>query len=423
MAAEAITAQVLRQSGQCGSIVQAVTQQPASAAPVIPLSLCAGCGAAVASSLSRCGVCGVDYSTATTGGTLGETERWARLECHFRCTSCGTQSPINHLDLDGAVDCAHCGLEQAFDVGSWTRILSTAHDVVDLAATDPAVRNADHSSKLRLENPYHHVGAAMADRTWSEPTAVAGRSELTLRVSPGHPLCEACKLPFHVDARQPGSLRLSCTGCGATQTHCMPPTTATFCAAVGAVAASAHRTDMATANSQLTSTGAASVTCPQCGAPLPTDTHSTTAVCGYCRTQALISSKLWFRLGVSEPRTEPIWLLFRGRSSRRGQLESKDANVDPFEEELKARARAALGGADPAPPAPLPSAGLPPGGPPPVGAAPPAQAPPPGLGAGFASPVGQPPRASGSGGAAVAIALVAVMLCLGAAAVVFFALM
>jgi hypothetical protein len=129
--------------------------------------------------------------------------------------------------------------------------------------------------------------------------------------------------------------------------------------------ADAYRENWRRAESVIHDRGVASVSCPHCGAPLRTDGHSTTAVCTHCRAPSLISSKLWFRLGLREPRIEPIWVLLRGRSPRRRLLEDKAANVDPFELELQARARAALaskgaasnpialpGAAPPAPPAP-----------------------------------------------------------------------
>ncbi len=271
-------------------------------------------------------------------------ERWARVECQFRCVACSASSPLNHIELGGRLSCTHCGVEQSFDGRVFGHVLSVAHDVVDLAGSDPAVRHSPQNGRLTLENPFKHVGVSASEWQWTEERVVAGRAPLVVRVSPGHPLCGRCKVPLVVQAQVGHTLLAACQRCGARETHALPAAASLYPAALGALAAE-HRTDRRQAHDHVGSDGVASLACPQCGAPLVTDLHSTTVLCRHCGAQSLVSSRLWFRLGVREPKPEPIWVLFSGRSERRRKLEATD--VDSFELELQARARAVLAGRTP----------------------------------------------------------------------------
>ncbi len=285
----------------------------------------------------RCDSCGGAYADGSASGQLSPDSRWARIELSFRCVGCGTTSPLDHLDIDGTLNCAHCGLDQAFDVRTYARVLATAHDVVDLAGTDPEVSRS--GSALARDNPYHHIGVSVSESRWTEPGVVGGREALSNRASPGHPLCPRCKLPFSSQLSA-DRVTLTCPGCHAAETHVSAP--AQIYPAAVALVAPAYRHDLRQANAQLSSGGAAKLTCPHCGAPLQTDSHATSVTCAHCHAPALIANKLWFRLGVREPRNQPIWVLFRGRSPRRQTLEQRSDDVDPFEAELQARARAVL---------------------------------------------------------------------------------
>ncbi len=88
----------------------------------------------------------------------------------------------------------------------------------------------------------------------------------------------------------------------------------------------------------------ASLACPQCGAPLVTDLHSTTVLCRHCGAQSLVSSRLCSRLGVREPKPEPVWVLFSGGSERAAGWRPRCGQL---ELELQARARAVLAGRTP----------------------------------------------------------------------------
>jgi LSD1 subclass zinc finger protein len=302
--------------------------------------LCASCGAALASRESRCGACGAPHANPAPRAELIEDARWGRLDARFGCTGCGALSPVNHLELDGAVSCAQCGAEQPFDLRVWSGVLEWAHDVVSLSAVDPAVRDARPESPLGRDNPYSNVGVTVADRSREQPNVVAGHGPLRVRISPGHPLCPRCGRPWTYGAEAPGRMTLGCPRCSLQSTYQLPTEPSGLYPAVAIVVASPYRSDLAHAKTQIGAGGVASVTCSNCGAPLEVKSGETTVVCSHCQAQSLISSKLWFRLGVSEPRVEPMWLLFAGLSQRRRQLEN--TNIDPLEEELRARALAVV---------------------------------------------------------------------------------
>ncbi len=355
-----------------------------SASPAQPLSLCAGCGAALPVEGTRCTVCGGREGEAPTQVLPSPTERWARVECRFRCVGCGGTSPVVALATSRGLECVHCGLEHGLDARVWSKVAALCHDVIDLAWSAPGVQG---SRALQRDNPYTIVGRTVSDWSWSEPGVVAGREALSVRVAPGAPLCERCHIPLAYQLT-PQGLQLDCAGCGSHERHA--PVGALGLSALLAVACVEARTDAPAARSTLGSDGVTLVTCPYCGGPLTPDERGATVRCAHCRETSLVSAKLWHRYGRRAPRPEPLWLLLAGRAPRRQQLEARDANVDPFELELQARARAVLErqqGVPPAAPAREPVA------PPP--AAPP-QGPPPGPPLG-APPLAAPPRPPDAG--------------------------
>ncbi len=355
-----------------------------SLASTEPLSLCAGCGAALPVEGERCTVCGGREGEAKVRLAPSPTERWARVECRFRCVDCGGTSPVVSPTTSGGVECVHCGAEHRLDARVWPKVAALSHDVVDLAFCAPGVKG---SSVLERDNPYTIVGRTVSDWSWSEPGVVAGREALSVHVAPGAPLCDRCHAPLS-PRLTPAGLWLDCPSCGAHEQHA--PVGALGYPALLAVACVEARTDAPPASSSLGSDGVTYVTCPHCGAPLTPDERSATNRCAHCQTTSIVSAKLWHRSGRRAPRLEPLWLLLSGRAPRRQQLEDRAAHVDPLELEIQARARAVLArehGGSPlasalepmaappmAPPAgrpPGPPAGPPPGppgGPPPIAA-------------------------------------------------------
>lgn len=373
--------------------------------PPVIVTLCALCGSVAAERSDRCTTCGAASAAGRVQAELGTDARWARVELSFRCVGCGFSSPLDHLDLDGTLSCAHCGLDQAFDVRAYSRVLSTAHDVVDLCGADPEVRRP--GSALSRDNPYHHIGVSVSDQAWTEPHVVGGREALGVRVSPGHPLCARCHVP-RVPYPSHDQFGLRCPRCNGLESYALVPQAQSFHPAVIAVVAPGHRCDVRQVSEAITAGGAAKLGCPHCGAPLTLDPHATSVTCAHCHQPSLISSKLWYRLGVREPRTEPIWLWLRGRSPRRLALEQRAHGVDPFELELQERARAVL--AARGRPAPIAS-------PPHIAPAP--RAAPPALGG---SPLQFTPAPRSNLGPLVVAAAAVLMLVLGAAVAALVAL-
>lgn len=324
------------------------------------------------------------------------------------------ESPVNHLDSDGTVTCAFCGLDLTLDPRVWARVIGVSHELVDLSAVNPDVRSAPVSSPLKLDNPYRNIGVNVSERSYDEPGVVGGRAALGVRVSPGSPLCPGCRSPLAWQAVG-SELMLGCGTCGRSERYARDAFAAQASPALSAVAAQPLRSDVRHATSHVRPDGVAQLVCPNCGAPLAVQPDSAQVVCSHCQAPALVSSKLWFRLGVREPRVEPIWLLFSGPSARRQALVNAASDVDPFEAELEARARAAMAAVS-APPAAPPSyeATAPVSAPPVVEALPVAMPPASAAPAAWARPSSMdasPGRASrGSGRVLLMVALVGVLL-------------
>ncbi len=88
-----------------------------------PLTVCASCGV-IAAHESKCSHCNrVHEGHPLTIPPRDDGAVWVCAECTFRCRSCGFAVPLNHLDMDGAVLCVRCGIEQAFEVVRWRQAL------------------------------------------------------------------------------------------------------------------------------------------------------------------------------------------------------------------------------------------------------------------------------------------------------------
>src|SRR6185295_10892156 len=90
---------------------------------------------------------------------------WVAVRCSFQCRSCGFAAPLDQLDIDGAVECAYCGLRQRFEPSTWTEALEFAHAVGDLAGPEPEGRYPNPSLWIAPANPFADVGETL---TFSE---------------------------------------------------------------------------------------------------------------------------------------------------------------------------------------------------------------------------------------------------------------
>lgn len=123
--------------------------------------------------------------------------------CDFTCKACGIRSPLGTLELDGQVECWGCGLNQAFDAAQWTDALGHAHDVADLSGPSPEGQNPVPGRSIAGRSRHVGIGTEFTSSTKTQSSLImdgGGTRTHPLRttVSPGHPLCKACRVPLEV---------------------------------------------------------------------------------------------------------------------------------------------------------------------------------------------------------------------------------
>ncbi len=244
---------------------------------------------------------------------------------------CGFRVPLNGLDMDGAVVCARCSLEQAFDVGQWTIIFEEAHATGDLWG--------DQAEAFRslLDAQYFDLGKVNASLVFTG----TGENGVDALASPGHPLCDACHKPLDVKldaAPRTGRASTTCA-CVETASYEAPASARKMSPPLTAVICSEHRVDRKDVRVDATESAIA-VRCPGCDAPLPANTESKFVTCSYCHTQARIPDRTWFKLSKKTHVPEKMWLLFQGDSgTRRDLLEKQRRNHANLENEARERKR------------------------------------------------------------------------------------
>src|SRR5262249_38772865 len=135
---------------------------------------------------------------------------WVAVRCGFTCNSCKFLAPLDGLEAGGAVECAHCGLRQRFEVSSWGPALAMAHAVGDLAGPSPEGRSPHPTLWIGSENPYARVGDT---RTFEHGSK---GEDVSIDAAPGHPVCHACQTPLAATVTGTGAVSTRCPGCGAT---------------------------------------------------------------------------------------------------------------------------------------------------------------------------------------------------------------
>lgn len=293
------------------------------------MQLCAACGVVRAPGKSHCAHCKAEHGPGALVVPRPDDRFWVCIECTFRCRMCGFVVPLNHLDMDGGVSCARCGLEQAFEVRGWVDALRHAHAVGELfGERAEGIDDAMEEVGVRRTSLALDVGGGNAFRTTS---------------SPGHPLCESCHAPVDVAPEGDGRVAVSCKACGASAAYVVPAAARKMTkGALEAVIATEHRADRAPVKVDQTP-GAVAVRCPSCNASLPASEASKFLTCGYCNTVSRIPDHTWFQMSGKDPVSESMWLLFRGESRlhqdavREGERESRAAR----EKAERAAARAA----------------------------------------------------------------------------------
>ncbi|MGO8998076.1 MAG: hypothetical protein ACLQVI_32555 [Polyangiaceae bacterium] len=278
--------------------------------PAAPLTVCAWCGVVCARE-SKCSHCNrIHEGRPRDIPPRADDAYWVCIECTFKCRACGFDVPLNRLDMDGAVLCVRCGVEQAFEVARWRQALGHAQGVGDLFG--------DRAAGIPVEkNPFRTVGTS---RTSAKLTT-DGANALEITASPGHPPCETCRLPLDVEVTSAGRSTAVCKACGGPAAeYGLPAAAQKMMRGLMAIVAAEHRTDRAEVSVE--ETGAAiAVKCPNCSAPLDVEKDSKLATCKFCKAIARIPDRTWARLSGSAPARESMWLLFRGSSPVRDALD------------------------------------------------------------------------------------------------------
>jgi hypothetical protein len=294
--------------------------------------VCPACGIVAPLSRTSCSVCSAPFGPQplVAPGRVGSMQLACIHAADFTCRACGICSPVATVELEGEAECMGCGLRQAFDVAQWTDGLGFAHGVADLSGP-----NLDHVS---ARSRHAKIGTELTSSTKTQSTMIMdgqGTRMHSLRtaVSPGHPLCKACKAPLEI-AVDPGGARTRCPRCNDTAAYALPANAGSVYPQLRAVLAAEQRTDKPVARMGRSQAGVESVVCPQCGGPLSAGGGAELAKCTYCGLAVRVPGKLarQQRTGAP-PKVDPFWVLFDGpspgrRKLERGKSEDDDADDD-----------------------------------------------------------------------------------------------
>ncbi len=293
----------------------------ASYSPARPV--CPSCGVGASLGLAQCESCGATLPNPCPGvGEPAPNCYWVAVKCHFDCRICGHSSPLNHLDLDGSVWCANCGIEQRFATSQWSPLLDFAEAVGDLAGPNRAGRFPERSPSIASVNPFAHLGVSQSFgqlRRQAAPNAPAGESHaLTLAAAPGHPLCSSCHALFTLTQLDEQGFSLSCPSCQKQQRYQRPPG---LSGNLRGVLAHEHLVGSSAATLEQDPGGAVLIKCPNCKAPLSPDESSAIVTCRYCSAVSRLTLGQRRTLGQKNLAPELWWLLFSGPSRQRLEFE------------------------------------------------------------------------------------------------------
>jgi DNA-directed RNA polymerase subunit RPC12/RpoP len=238
---------------------------------------------------------------------------WVAVRAAFTCNSCRFLAPLDQLDADGAVECAHCGLRQRFEIELWRQGLEFAHGVGDLAGPELEGRNPHPVLWIGSENPHVPTGTT---RTFEHATFGA----LALDVAPGHPVCGRCREPVQLSVPRPGAVQTLCPRCGDRATHAISDAAVALCPSLVAAVSEEHRSDRPRARATATQAGVVALNCPSCGAPLELGEAGTVHTCRYCRASCVVPHQSVARALRKTPEPAVWWLFFQGLSEERKAL-------------------------------------------------------------------------------------------------------
>jgi hypothetical protein len=290
---------------------------PSAPEPAPPrVSVCRGCGVVAPVRGTACEVCARPLAeTRVTAPPQADGTYWVAVRCGFTCNSCKFLAPLDALDAGGAVECAHCGLRQRFEVSSWAPALDLAHAVGDLAGPSPEGRSPHPTLWIGSENPYARLGDT---RTFEQ----AEEGALSIEAAPGHPVCHACHAPLAVSVTGPGTVATRCPQCGTAATYALADAARALSPAVVAAVADEHRTDRPRAQVSATETGVIALSCPSCGGPLGLGEGGRVQTCAFCKAACVVPARSLMRARSQTPAPDVWWILFQGPSAKRRALEA-----------------------------------------------------------------------------------------------------
>jgi transcription elongation factor Elf1 len=288
-----------------------------------PVVVCRCCGVVAPTHGTACAACKrplADTRVQVPAQSLDTF--WVAVRCGFTCNSCKFLAPLDALDADGAVECAHCGLRQRFEVPLWTPALEFAHAVGDLAGPQPEGRNPHPILWIGSENPYAGAGEQHAfEHTES--------GVLSIDAAPGHPVCRRCHVPVAATVTGPGAVETRCPTCNEHATFALTDEGRNLSAALLAGVADEHRKDRLRATATATVAGVIALTCPSCGGPLGVPDHGGIAICTFCKAACIVPARVRTRARNETPEPEVWWLLFQGASAKRRELEAPTDGAGP----------------------------------------------------------------------------------------------
>jgi len=316
------------------------------------IRVCPGCGIIAPFARAECGACKTPFGPTPpfAPGRVGSVLFACIHACEFKCSACGMPSPLASVELGGQVECMRCGLMQAFDVAQWTDALGHAHDVSDLAGPAPEGQNPLPGRSIAGKSAHGRIGTEFTSSTKSQNGMIMdarGTRHHTLKttVSPGHPLCRACRVPLEVMLEGNGVTRTRCPRCNDGATYGLPPNAGSTYAALRGVLAGEQRTDRPVARTTRGQSGALGVACPQCGAAIAAG-EGEMVKCTYCGTTARVPGRLARRQIAGEPpAVDPFWVLLDGLSPGRKKLlrgKSDDDDDDDDDDDVPYGAQAPI---------------------------------------------------------------------------------
>jgi len=316
----------------------------AAGAPGVSIWICRECGIIAPLQGHTCAVCRQALEKVRAPAPAQPPDHtWVAVRCGFTCNSCRFLAPLDCLDADGAVECAHCGLRQRFDIDLWRDALAFAHGVGDLAGPAPEGRNPHPVLWIGSENPHVTTGVT---RTFEHATFDA----LAIDAAPGHPVCGRCREPLAISVPRPGAAETHCPRCGDRAVHALADAARALLPSLTAAVSEELRSDRPKARAAATAAGVVSLACPSCGAPLELVERGTVHTCRYCRASCVVPHQSVARALRHTPEPAVWWLFFHGASDERRALqaapEADDAGPGHAAKRLLRLTRAKTGPAD-----------------------------------------------------------------------------